>query len=458
MRTPLGFLSAMTYDKLGNRKTSTSPIDSIRTATTTYFYDEVYRLLETHDPLGGASKQVYDEEGRLKQTEDARQVLTTMDYDNQGRMTHMTDGSGDVIETVYGDLSNALEGLVAARIYPTYREEYGYDERDRLRFTKQILSPELSYTTHIEYDGQGNVVSQVDAKGRSTQKRYDELQRLKIDIDADKYETQYTYDSRNNLLTVTDANNNTHTFTYDRLSRKKTEARPMGQTISYTYDSNGNLIERLIPNGAIRKYVFDDDDRLEREEHYPPGGSTPSKTNTFTNDQRGLLLSCADGLTAGAYEYDDKGQKVEETITFGTATPEVFSKSLKRSYGPKGLLKTLTYPDNRVQDYTYDNDNQLQTYRIPGLEPGNDTLTYTYHWNSILTINMPGGLKRTVTLDPLQRSERMLAAFDEPAPMYSIWPNAIDCGEWSEGVMRRCGWGCQEKLRGKPAVCPARKP
>jgi RHS repeat-associated protein len=345
-------------------------------------------------------------------------------------MSTVTDGSGDVIETVYGDVSNALEGLVAARNYPTYREEYGYDDRNRMVLTKQMLvapskikrahgrsakspiqSPvpkgTVTYTTHMAYDAIGNLISQIDAKGRTTQKRYDELNRLIIDIDADNFQTRYSYDSRDNLLTVTDANNNTHTLTYDQLGRKLTEARPMGQTITYTYDPNGNLTERLSPNGAIRKYVFDDDDRLEREEHYPPGIATPSKTNSFTYDRRGLLLSYADGLTAGEYEYDDKGQKITETITFGTGTPEVFSKTLRRTYEPNGLLKSLTYPDGGVQHYTYDNDNQLLTYKIPGLEAGNDTLTYTYRWNGIQTITMPGGLKRTVTLDPLQRPERI---------------------------------------------------
>ena len=53
---------------------------------------------------------------------------------------------------------------------------------------------------------------------------------------------------------------------------------------------------------------------------------------------------------------------------------------------------------------TYDDNNQVKTYMIPGLAANNDTLTYEYRWNAIREITMPGNLKRTVTLDALRRS------------------------------------------------------
>jgi hypothetical protein len=72
------------------------------------------------------------------------------------------------------------------------------------------------------------------------------------------------------------------------------------------------------------------------------------------------------------------------------------------------LLKTLTYPGTTgTSNFSYDTNNQLKTYQIPGLATGNDTLTYQYRWNAIREITMPGRLKRTVTLDALQRPERI---------------------------------------------------
>ena len=141
----------------------------------------------------------------------------------------------------------------------------------------------------------------------------------------------------------------------------------MGQTISYEYDVNSNLKLRTSPNGARRKYTYDDDNRLELEEHFLPKTTTASKTNTYTYDQRGLLKSYSDGLTSGVYVYDAKGEKTSEAITFGSGI-NAFTKTITRTYEANGLLKSMTYPGaTGTQNYTYDTNNQLKTYKIPGL-------------------------------------------------------------------------------------------
>jgi YD repeat-containing protein len=144
-----------------------------------------------------------------------------------------------------------------AREYPTYREEYRCDERDRVVQTRQILTPTLSYVTKQAYDPAGNVVSMEDAKQRTQLRRYDALGRLSEEIGVDGGVTRYRYDVRDQVLEVTDAENNTHRFSYDKVGRKLTEARPMGQTIRYDYDPNGNVTLRESPNGAKRRYVYD---------------------------------------------------------------------------------------------------------------------------------------------------------------------------------------------------------
>ncbi len=409
-KTPLQFLTTFEYDQTGNRTKTQAPIDGARTADTIYRYNERKRLIEIEDPDGGTITQKYDEEGRLYEIADARDVTTSTEFDSSSRRTTITDGNGNVTETIYGDESDALEGLVAKRKYPTFEEVYKYDQRDRQVEVEQILSPTLSYTSTMAYDAVGNVVSQTDAKGRTRQRFYDELRRLVKEIDPILGETFYTYDDRDNLLTVKDANGNTHHFTYDKVNRKKTEAMPMGQTISYRYDPNGNVIERSSPNGAKRMFTYDDDGRLEREEHFLPGTTVASKTISYTYDQRGLLKTYDDGLTSGVYVYDDKGQKIAETITFGNGAG-AFTKTLSRTYEANGLPKSLTYPGTTgTLNFTYDTNNQLKTYQIPNLAAGNDTLTYTYRWNAIQNATMPGGLTRTETLDALQRPERILVA------------------------------------------------
>jgi YD repeat-containing protein len=129
--SPLGFVTEMKYNSVGERIESLGPIDGTRTAKTKYEYDKEGRLLKTIDPLLGESTQHYDDEGRMLWSKDQRQVQTTMTYDSRGRMEKIIDGNQNETETVYGDNSNALEGLVAERKYPTYSESYKYDNRDR---------------------------------------------------------------------------------------------------------------------------------------------------------------------------------------------------------------------------------------------------------------------------------------------------------------------------------------
>ena len=137
----------------------------------------------------------------------------------------ITVGNNNVTETVYGTDLDALEGLVATRIYPTYKEEYLYDERDQQKQVTQVLSEQLSYINRVNYDAVGNVISTLDPKLRATQREYDALSRLTLDVDSKLGQTKYKYDVRDNLLEVTDAKNQTHTFTYDLTNRKLIEKR-----------------------------------------------------------------------------------------------------------------------------------------------------------------------------------------------------------------------------------------
>jgi YD repeat-containing protein len=424
--TALGYQSDMAYNKVGSRLSSSVQLENNQRATTLYRYDALDRLVETEDALGGISKQRYDAEGRMLESLDARSVKTKLEYDARGRMMKMIDGKQNETETVYGDATNALEGLVASRIYPTYQENYLYDERDRQTRVEQVLSPTLRYTSSQRFDALGNVVSMLDAKGRSSQRFYDGRNRLIKEIDPTLGETTYSYDVRDNLLSVTDANGHTHRFSYDKLNRKLTEKRPMGQTIGYQYDAIGQLTLRTSPNGAKRKYTYDADDRLIKEEYFqpppatnPPPNPAPSKTNTFTYfaDDRDLLKGYADGITAGSYQYDKKGQKLSETITFATNTPNPISKTITRTYEANGLLKTFAYPGAvEISEFTYDSNNQLTTYKVPSLAANNDTLTYSYRWSAISEITMPGNLKRTVTLDPLLRPSKIEVKGFGPTP------------------------------------------
>jgi RHS repeat-associated protein len=259
--------------------------------------------------------------------------------------------------------------------------------------------PDRRETTHMGYDAKGQSISSTDPMGRTTQTAYDALGRIESATDSAAGITAYTYSARDNLKIVTDANGHTHTFTYDRANRVKTEARPLGETITYNYDEVGNLTTRTSPQGERRVYTNDAAGRRTDENQFPSGSQAPSQTIVYGYDGRNLLTSYTqngDTESNASYVYDAKGQKIDETVTYGSG-PTAVTKTLHYGYEDNGLKKNLTYADGTIQTTTYDK-NRLATITING-----STIQYqNYRWSVPTQIVMPGAT-RTLTYDPLQR-------------------------------------------------------
>jgi RHS repeat-associated protein len=403
-KDPLGHETVITYDKVGNRKTVTDPEGHV----TSYGYTPRDELETVTDPLGGVTTTHYTKDGQRKEEIDANGVKTGYGYDADGRLTTITDGAGNVTTLVYGKQCDGtaapgLAGLLTAAKYPTFCEEYKYDSRGNLTHVLRVLPSANGtgerQTTSAGYDAKRQKISDTNPLNRTTLSAYDAVGRLTSVTDAAGGKTLYGYDARDNRRTVTDASGNTHTFTYDKTGRLKTEARPLGQAIAYEYDPVGNLVKRTSPNGERREYVYDDAYRRTTETHYPKNSATASQTVVYTYDDRNLLsgyTQSGDTHSSAVYVYDAKGQKLDETVTYGSGQ-EAFSKTIHYAYEPNGLKKSLTYPDGTVQTSTYDK-NRLASIAVRG-----NTIRYQdYQWRMPTKVTMPGAT-RTLTYDPLQR-------------------------------------------------------
>lgn len=396
---PLGHTLTHTVDLVGNRLTTTDAAGN----TTTLSWDGRDRMLTSTDPLGGVTTMTYDAEGRPLTQTDASGPVTTYAYDPRGRLVSVTDGAGNVTRTEYGDAASGLEGLVTAMVYPTYREEYRYDPRNRRTQVIRVHpaadgEPERRETTTTAYDGVGNVIAKIDALGRTTQQRYDRLNRLIEVTDPLGGKTVHAYDLRDNLLALTDASGNTHRFTYDKVDRMRTEARPLGQTIRYAYNAAGNLTERIDPKNQRQVHTYDAAGRRTRTETFAAASETAAKTISFTYDSRGLLTGYDDGLTTGTYTYDANGRRSSESVDFGS-----FTRTVGITHTPVGRIAGMTYPDGASVAYRYDAAGRLSELEHPG-----GVMRYTaYQWQRATRVVLPGGLTRRESFDALQRTTRI---------------------------------------------------
>ena len=387
--TPLGFITTYSFDKLGNRMQLTDA----NNATTQFSYDKNNRLTAVTDPLLAKTSFTYDADGRRLIVTDPEGVILKYQYDVTGRLIKTIDGNGNAITTVYGDATNALEGLIAKVIYPSYTEEYKYDNRNRIIQTSQILDANTRITTSSLYDGVGNLVSQTDAKGQTRQSSFDGLRRLIKTLDPQANATQYQYDALDNLLALTDAKGNTTRYSYDLLNRKTMEVKPQGETTQYQYDANGRLTTITNAKGQKRVYSLDADGRTTQEMRFAANSTTPTTTIRYRYTTTNLLSGYTQGSLNADYAFDAKGQKLSETINFGS-----FSKSHAYSYYLNGHKKTMTYPNNTLVSYTYDTNNQLKRIALPLGAINIDS----YSWTQPTQISYPG-LTKTLNYDPVQR-------------------------------------------------------
>jgi RHS repeat-associated protein len=389
---PLNHGKRIEYDKAGLRKKT---IDAVNNETT-HAYDTRGNLVSVTDPYGGVIRYEYNGDNQQTKQTDQEGKSQATEYDVDGRLLKRIDGNGNVIQYVYGDPTSGLDNLLVKTLYPTYSQEYKYDNRDRVIEVIDILDANTRFSSKTVYDPIGNRTATTDKENKTTTFAYDALGRLTGTTDPASGLTQYAYDCRDNLIALTDPKNQTHRFEYDRRNLKTREIRPLGQAIAYIYTATGQLDSMIDAKGQVKRHVYDDAGRRTGENHFTTASAgTPVKAITYTYNNRAGLTGYNDGTTQGATSYDVRQlRKAGEIVNYGS-----FSLSYSVDYYANGLKKSFTGPDGVTVNYTYDTNNQLSAVQLP---IGNITVN-TYQWYWPIQTTLPGGTTRTQAYDPLMR-------------------------------------------------------
>jgi RHS repeat-associated protein len=187
-------------------------------ATTEYEYDELDRLTTVTQPWGGGG---------------GGDVVTSYGYDVQDHLTQVTDGEGTVTGYVYSD-------------------------RDLL--TQE--TSEVSGVTEYLYNEHEELVSQTDARGITTERTVDELDRVTfVDYPTDSLDVTYVYDDPLvpfplGRLTSIARDGTSVDYEYDVFGRVTRDG-----DLTYQYDENGNQVEIGHPGDMSAVYSYDYADR-----------------------------------------------------------------------------------------------------------------------------------------------------------------------------------------------------
>jgi RHS repeat-associated protein len=346
----LNRIQSITYPDSGQKTYSYPSPREVDTAT-----------LASPDP-SISSQSISDSFGRQSQEVRAG-VSSETSYDSNGRIFCITNphlGS-----------SSPTDGMTCTNRYDALGRPLAQTEQDG---------------STLSWSYGGNVSTSVNEAGNSWQRAYDVWGRLGSVVEPSGATTTYAYNALGNLTTITQNGVSGETprirgFVFDSLSRLTSETNPETGTISYGYDSNGNVTSRTDARGITTTLAYDALNRLTQKSYndgvtstafygydsssinfVPPSGSTnPRLTATLANTVGRLAF--ASGTSSNslyAYSYDSMGRIVNQwvsTPSYITGTSTVLSAA--STYDLAGNVKSITYPDGRTINQTWNASGQL---------------------------------------------------------------------------------------------------
>ena len=371
--TPLGHITQFSYDGRGNL----NKIIDAKGSITQLEYDARNRPIKLINPHTASTPETqleitqfdYNSKGQITQVIDPEGRSFIQEYDLDGNLVKTIDGNGNQTSSDFGYGSlKPYKGLLNTQTYPTGASStLEYDLRNRLKL-KVDETAGSTRSSRYQWDNLGNLLKQTDALNNTQTWQYDSHSRLTSHTDAKAQTTQYQYDSNHNLTTVINARNHSiRRFQYNDRGQLIKEILPDDTAYQSRYDANGNLTHQIDAKGQTQVHHYDDDNRLIKSCHYDSLGSADSDTSctssqkqiAYSYDELNRLTGYNDGTYSASYSYDANGRLLTFNQNYGS-----FSQSEAYSYYKNGLKKTFTRPDGKVISFSYDNNNQLQTYSI----------------------------------------------------------------------------------------------
>jgi RHS repeat-associated protein len=234
---------------------------------------------------------------------------------------------------------------------------YSYDGAGRLR---KMYNPDGSYS-EISYH--------TDENGYTYEVRYDELRNETViwrdaygnvsqvrEKNGDEYYyTTYEMDVRGKLIRIVDSAKAVSTNTWDSLGRKIQSCNPDMGCWSYTYDDAGLLLSQTNAKNETIHFIYDALGRMTSKTLPDDVG----EINYFYDEvgfgaSKGRLTTVKYPSGEEKHIWDKRGFEIETQRCVDDVC-----KTIERSYDSLGRLSSITYPDNEIVDYQYNENGRL---------------------------------------------------------------------------------------------------
>jgi len=228
VRYPNGTTTTQTYDAAGRTETIANRQGTLLVSS--YLYE--------YDGNGNRSRQVEDNGAGPEETTyvyDRLDRLTESHYPEK-TVTHTYDAAGNRLT------EQALDAATGTLIID---KVYTYDERNRLLALTDRLAPDgpSSGSVDYTYDANGNQTSRAKAGVTTT----------------------FRYSVRNRLIEVREGGALTGSYLYDHQGLRVAKRAGTGETIRYLYDDQSVLLQTDLAGETIAKYDYGPDRLLSLE-------------------------------------------------------------------------------------------------------------------------------------------------------------------------------------------------
>jgi RHS repeat-associated protein len=286
-------------------------------------------------------------------------------YDPIGRPTVITNTDNTTLNYHYElenttiTNQNGVNKTLTSDIYGNIAKVYEFNENE-------------TYITGYEYDALNNLINITPGLNQPTTLpsvyfTYDSLGRKIAMNDPDMGNWTYEYDLNGNLINQTDARGISTLLSYDALDRLTAIDYPNDEDVSFTYDLEYNGTLSRVTKGAISSiYDYDDRYRVEGETiGYVPGTSGYTTSYEYDSMDRPTTITYPDGnsvnLTYNAQTLLESVEGVVDNLDYN-ARNQITTKELSNgvvtsyTYDAEKLLLDRIYTES-LQDLNYDFDN-----------------------------------------------------------------------------------------------------
>jgi YD repeat-containing protein len=358
----------ITYTATGKIRSEHRPNGSVLSYDYYPGNDRIRSLTESGDGLFNRISWEYHSTGEVRMVviddEAGDEIATRFSYDAARRLKGVDsrvssnsagtadqwviyefDAAGNVISETHGSRDTPRSDLIVERIF---------DAHQRL---DSMTRGEV--TTDWDYNPDGTLAARTDGKQQPTTYRYDAFKRLIRTEHIGRVVTSVRYDTHGHPLSVSDSEGRSTGFLYDDLGNRLQQDSPDSGITTYAYSEAGQVLSRTDAKGQTTVFSYDAGGRLTSIDR---PGLDDDVSFVFDSCEKGAGRICA--VTTGwghiiEYAWNALGELKGVTTNEG---------QVGYTFGPAGVLRTLTYPSGRVVEF--DNDGGGLPSRIRLRSPG----------------------------------------------------------------------------------------